>query len=74
MLRRRRSWPVRLDELPVGERAPVLKHYVNQVPGARPHIPVDRHQPVQAFEKIAANYPVFLVTPLSPGYPAPISA
>jgi deazaflavin-dependent oxidoreductase (nitroreductase family) len=66
ILRRRRAWPVRLDELPVELRASVLKRYVERVPGGRPHIPVGRDQPVGAFEMIAADYPVFRVTPLSP--------
>ena len=63
-LRRRRARPVRLVEIPVEERAPVIRQYVKRVPGGRPHIPVDRHEPVEAFETIAANYPVFRVMPL----------
>ena len=63
-LRRRRARPVRLVEIPVGERAPVIRRYVERVPGGRPHIPVDRHEPVEAFETIASNYPVFRVVPL----------
>ena len=60
-LRRRRARPVRLVEIPVEERAPVIKRYVKRVPGGRPHIPVDRREPVEAFETIASNYPVFHV-------------
>ena len=55
---------VRLVEMPVEERAPVIRQYVERVPGGRPHIPVDRHEPVEAFETIASNYPVFRVVPL----------
>jgi hypothetical protein len=62
VLRRRRAVPCSLVELPVAERAPILKRYVAQVPGARPHIPVDRSAPVADFEAIAARYPVFRVT------------
>lgn len=62
-LRRRRARPVKLDELPVDQRATVLKRYVDRVPGSRPHIPVEPDQPVEAFELVAANYPVFRVTP-----------
>jgi F420H(2)-dependent quinone reductase len=61
-LLRRGSRPVMLDELDVAKRAPVIKHYLGQVPGGRPHIPVDRLAPVEAFEAIAADYPVFHVT------------
>ena len=64
-LRRRRAQLVHLDELPVEQRAPVLKRYVERVPGARPHIPLDRDRPVADFEHIVADYPVFRVTPLS---------
>jgi deazaflavin-dependent oxidoreductase (nitroreductase family) len=66
-LRRRRARPVRLVEMPVQERAPVLKQYVKKVPGGRPHIPVDRHEPVEAFERVASSHPVFqVVNPSSP--------
>ena len=62
-LRRRRTRPVRLVEIPVEERAPVIKQYVKRVPG-RPHIPVDRDEPVEAFEMVASSYPAFRVVPL----------
>ena len=62
-LYRRRARPVRLVEVPAGERAAVIKRYVQKAPGGRPHIPVDRHEPVEAFEAIAADYPVFRVVP-----------
>ena len=63
-LRRRRARAVRLVEMPVEERAPVIRRYVERVPGGRPHIPVGRREPVEAFETIASNYPVFQVVPL----------
>lgn len=66
-LRRRRAVACRLTELPVSERAPILKRYLQQVPGARPHIPVDRSAPVTDFEAIAPRYPVFRVTPNDAG-------
>ena len=68
-LRRRRVRAVRLVEMPVEERAPVIRRYVERVPGGRPHIPVDRREPLEAFEKIASNYPVFQVVPLSSLFP-----
>jgi hypothetical protein len=61
-LRRRRAVARRLVELPASERAPIIKRYLQQVPGARPHLPVDRHAPVADFEAIAPRYPVFRVT------------
>jgi polyisoprenoid-binding protein YceI len=63
-LRHGRAVACRLAEVPVAERAPLIKRYLEQVPGARPHIPVDRHASVADFEAIAPRYPVFRVTPL----------
>jgi hypothetical protein len=65
---RRTSVPCLLVEVPVDQRAPIIKGYLNQVPGARPHIPVDRHADVDEFESIAPDYPVFRITT-----PAPVS-
>ena len=55
---------VQLDEVDPGERAAILRRYLECAPGARSHIPVDRGAPVQEFEGIAAQYPVFHVTVL----------
>ena len=41
-LRRRGAVPCQLVELPTGERAPIIKRYLEQVPGGRPHIRVNR--------------------------------
>jgi hypothetical protein len=65
-LRQGRAVRCRLQEIPVSERAPVLKKYLQQVPGARPHIPVSRHADIAEFEAIAPSYPVFLITPDAP--------
>jgi hypothetical protein len=61
VLRRGRRRAVQLVEVPVEQRAPVIKRYLEKVPGGRPHIPVDRHAPVADFESIAADHPVFRV-------------
>lgn len=58
-LRHGRTEQVLLEEVAVEERARVLKSYLRIAPGARPHIPVDRHAPLAEFEKIATAYPVF---------------
>ena len=65
VIRRRRAVRCQLIELPVPDRAPVLKRYLNQVPGARPHVPVDRRAPLARFAAIAPQYPVFEVLPIS---------
>ncbi|SCE97272.1 nitroreductase family deazaflavin-dependent oxidoreductase [Micromonospora mirobrigensis] len=54
---------VRLDEVPEAERAPILRRYLALAPGARAHLPVDRHAPVAEFAPIAARYPVFRIIP-----------
>ena len=61
VLRRRRRRPVRLVEVPVERRGPILRRYVDKVPGGRPHIPVPRRAPVAEFGQIADRYPVFEV-------------
>jgi F420H(2)-dependent quinone reductase len=63
-LRRRRPIACRLVEVPASERPPIIKRYLQKAPGARPHIPVDRHAAVAEFQAIASRYPVFRVVPL----------
>lgn len=48
VLRRRSATPCRLVEVPAAERAAILKRYVEEVPGARPHVPVDPGAPAAA--------------------------
>ncbi len=60
-LRHGRTEQVRLEELAVEKRAPVLKLYLQRAPGARPHIPVDKDAPLAEFQAIAARFPVFRV-------------
>ncbi len=52
---------VLLEEVPVEQRAPILKAYLKIAPGARPHIPVDKDAPVEAFAAVAADYPAFRI-------------
>jgi len=54
--------PVRLIEIPVEQRPLLIKAYVQQVPGGRPHIPVDYDAPADAFVSTADRYSVFRVT------------
>jgi hypothetical protein len=61
MLRHGRAEAVHLEEVPPHERGPILKRYLEVAPGARAHIPVDRHAPAEEFQLIAAQYPVFRV-------------
>lgn len=61
VLRGRRWGPVRLTEMPVAERAPVLRRYVAKVPGGRPHVPVPVGASLEAFAAVADRHPVFRV-------------
>jgi F420H(2)-dependent quinone reductase len=54
---------VHLEEVPVAQRAPILKAYLWRAPGARSHIPVKKDAPLAEFEKIAGAYPVFRIAP-----------
>jgi len=62
-IRAGRRYPVRLEEVPVAERAPIIKAYLERAPGARPHIPVSKDAPVADFEAIAAQFPAFRIIP-----------
>jgi deazaflavin-dependent oxidoreductase (nitroreductase family) len=52
---------VRLEPVPVGARAPVLKEYVRVAKSGRRHFPVSPDAPLSAFEEIAARYPVYRI-------------
>lgn len=62
-IRAGRRTEVRLEEVAVEQRAPILKAYLQRAPGGRPHIPVDKDAPVAAFEAVQAAYPVFRIVP-----------
>ena len=56
------SWErVRLTEVAPELRPPILARYLQVAPGARAHIPVDRHADLSAFAAIAPDIPVFQV-------------
>jgi deazaflavin-dependent oxidoreductase (nitroreductase family) len=65
VLRQGRRRPIRLEDVPVEQRALILRRYLDIAPGARPHFPITRGAPLEDFEGIAARYPVFRIT-----YPA----
>lgn len=60
---RRRRRAVVLEEVPAEQRAPVLRRYLQTVPGGRPHIPVPADAPQAELETVAARYPAFRVVP-----------
>lgn len=63
VLRHGRRESVRLIEVEPGERAPILRRYLECAPGARAHIPVDRNAPLEQFVAVADRYPVFRIQP-----------
>jgi deazaflavin-dependent oxidoreductase (nitroreductase family) len=52
---------IQLEEVPVNQRAPILKAYLQRAPGARPHVPVNKDAALAEFEQIAPAFPVFRV-------------
>jgi deazaflavin-dependent oxidoreductase (nitroreductase family) len=50
---------IRLEDVGLAERGPILRQYLECAPGARSHVAVDRHAPQKAFDKVAGRYPVF---------------
>lgn len=60
-LRHGRREEVHLEDVPVNQRAPVLKVYLKRAPGARPHIPVHKDAPLSEFEQVVTRFPVFRV-------------
>jgi hypothetical protein len=65
VLRHGRCEEVRLEELVVDRRAPVLKTYLKRAPNARAHLPVPKDAPLAEFERVAPRFPVFRVVPIS---------
>ncbi len=62
ILRHGRHEAIRLEEVEIGARAPILQRYLRIAPGARPHIPVGQHAPLADFDRVAPQVPVFRIT------------
>jgi hypothetical protein len=52
---------IQLEEVPINQRAPILKAYLQRAPGARPHVPVNKDATLEEFQKVAGEFPVFRV-------------
>jgi F420H(2)-dependent quinone reductase len=61
VLRHGRREAVRLEEVDPDARAPIVRRYLSLAPGPRAFIPVDRDAPLEEFEKVAPQVPVFRV-------------
>ena len=62
-IKRGRSRPVMLTEIPPRERAPILKAWCQVATSGRHHLPVPYDAPVSSFEATAGDYPVFRIDP-----------
>ena len=60
-IKRGRSHPITLAEIPPKDRAPILKAWCQVATSGRKHLPVACDAPLSAFEAIAADYPVFRI-------------
>ena len=63
LVKRGRSRPVKLTEVPVSERGPILKTYCHVATSGRHHFPVPHNAPVSEFDAVAERYPVFRIDP-----------
>jgi hypothetical protein len=63
LIKRGRVQPVQLTEVPIEERAPILKAYCQVATSGRHHFPVLHTAPISEYAAIAARYPVFRIDP-----------
>jgi hypothetical protein len=56
-----RRRPVHLVDVPVEQRAPIIRRYLLFAWGARPHMAVTWRSPLSSVEAVAGDYPVFRV-------------
>ncbi len=57
---------VKLQEVELDQRAPILRCYLHRAEGVRAHFRIDHGAPVEALRDVAAQYPVFRVTAADP--------
>ena len=61
VLRHGRREDVTLEEVDPSMRAPILRRYLEVAPGGRAHFPIEQGAPLEQFEQIAKQYPVFRI-------------
>ena len=59
--RGRRTTEAGVEEVGPQRAAPILRHYLEQVPIVRPYFDVTTESPLDDFERDAARHPVFLI-------------
>ncbi len=60
-LRHGRREEVRLEEIAIDRRAPVLQTYLKRASNARAHLPALPDAPLSEFERVATRFPVLRV-------------
>jgi deazaflavin-dependent oxidoreductase (nitroreductase family) len=61
VLQHGRREDVILEEVDPSIRAPILRRYLKVAPGGRAHFPIDKSAPLEQFEQIAEQFPVFRI-------------
>jgi hypothetical protein len=62
VLRRGRREDVRLEEVAVDGRAPIIRRYAQVAPGGRPHLKLPRNASLEECELLAPDTPVFRIS------------
>ena len=52
---------VKLEEVPIERRAPIIKEYIRAAPGGRPHIGLGTTATLADCQRVAPNHPVFRI-------------
>jgi hypothetical protein len=52
---------VRLEEIPVPARVPIIREYLRLAPGARPHIGLGKRASLEECARVAPRHPVFRI-------------
>ncbi len=65
ILRRGHEEPVRLEEVAIEDRPPIIRRYAEVAPGGRPHLKLSRNASIDQCRALAPRIPVFRITPLS---------
>ena len=60
-IKRGRTWPILLTEIPPEQRAPILKAWSQVATSGRKHLTVSHEAPLSEFEAIATDHPVFRI-------------
>lgn len=62
VLRRGKRTPVTLEEVPIDQRAPIIRDwYKRTASSTRAHVGLDLDAPLEDFERVAAHHPVFRI-------------